>query len=325
MMEEMAMTDVLIIGGNRFLGKTIAEAFLRSGAYRVYELNRGTRPPNEGIAGQFRCDKSDREAFGKILSSRSWDVIVDTILKDDDLEFVIDALKGRVGHFIHTGSIGVYGDARRIPAPEWLPMAKGDLSEEIVFNDKIAQDQVLMRAFQEKGFPATILRMSNVYGPGDVPLDGWGGRNPLFFQMILEGRTLPIPENGRALLQPGHVQDLGRAFLHAAKRPASIGQIYNICGSWSLMLKDYVRLQAKILGREVRMEYVSQEELLKRFPKISVYGLRFVCQHMCAEISKAERELDWRPEIPLESGLRDNFRWMFEKGLLRESAAPQAD
>ena len=43
------MTNVLIIGGNRFLGKTIAEAFLQDGAYRVFELNRGTRPPNVGV------------------------------------------------------------------------------------------------------------------------------------------------------------------------------------------------------------------------------------------------------------------------------------
>ncbi len=310
------MTNVLIIGGNRFLGKTIAEAFLQDGAYRVFELNRGTRPPNKGVTEQFRCDKNDRPEFGRILTSRSWDIVIDTILKDNDLEFAIDALNGRVGHFIHTGSIGVYGDARRIPAPEWLPMAQGDLSEEIVFNDKIAQDQVLMRAFQEKSFPATILRMSNIYGPGDIPLDGWGGRNPLFFRMILEGKTIPLPENGRALLQPGHVKDLGRAFLHAAKRPASIGQVYNIGGDWSLMLKDYVRLQAKILGREIRIEYVSQEELRKRFPKISEYGLRFVCQHMCADIAKAERELAWHPEIPLESGLRENFRWMSREGML---------
>ena len=119
------MTNVLIIGGNRFLGKTIAEAFLQDGAYRVFELNRGTRPPNRGIAEQFRCDKNDRAEFGRILTSRSWDIVIDTILKDNDLEFAIDALTGCVGHFIHTGSIGVYGDARRIPAPEWLPMAQG--------------------------------------------------------------------------------------------------------------------------------------------------------------------------------------------------------
>lgn len=37
---------------------------------------------------------------------------------------------------------------------------------------------------------------------------------------------------------------------------------------------------------------------------------------MCADIAKAERELAWRPEIPLESGLRENFRWMSGEGML---------
>lgn len=311
------MTSVLLIGGNRFLGRTIAEAFLGdSSSFQVYELNRGTRPPNEGIAEQIRCDKNDRPAFREALLSKQWDIVVDTILDTPDLEFAIELLQNRTGHFIHTGSIGVYGDARRIPAPEWLPLSQGDNKEEIVFNNKISQDQVLMRAFHEKRFPATVLRMSNIYGPGDIPLDGWGGRDPLFFKMLREGKPIPIPENGRALLQPGHVKDLGRAFLHAAKCPASIGQVYNIGGDWSLMLKDYVRLIAKILDVCVEFEYVEQSELMKRYPKLSEYGLRFVCQHMCSDISKAARELRWVPEIPLESGLRDNLQWMREQGLL---------
>ena len=311
------MVNVLIIGGNRFLGRTIAEAFIGDGSFNVYELNRGTRPPNAGITAQIKCDKDDRAEFEKALKSRTWDIVIDTILKAPDLEFVIETLGTRAGHFIHTGSIGVYGDARRIPAPEWLPISEGDNVEDIVFNDKIAQDQVLMRAVHEKRFPATILRMSNVYGPGDIPLDGWGGRNPVFFQMLQGGKTIPLPENGRALLQPGHVKDLGRAFLLAAKKMASVGQVYNIGGDWSLMLRDYVRLLAKTLNAAApNLEYVSQEELVKRFPKLSVYGLRFVCQHMCSDITMAERDLGWKPEIPLEAGLRENVKWMFEKGIL---------
>jgi len=311
------MINVLIIGGNRFLGKSIAEAFIGDGSFKVYELNRGTRPPNAGITAQIKCDKSDRAEFAKALKSRTWDIVIDTILKADDLEFVIETLGTGIGHFIHTGSIGVYGDARRIPAPEWLPLSEGDNVEDIVFNDKIAQDQVLMRAFHEKRFPATILRMSNVYGPGDIPLDGWGGRDPVFFQMLRDGKTIPLPEYGRALLQPGHVKDLGRAFLLAAKKKASVGQVYNIGGDWSLMLRDYVRLLAKVLNTPApNLEYVSQEELVKRFPNLRVYGLRFVCQHMCSDITKAERELGWKPGIPLETGLRENIEWMFEKGIL---------
>ena len=98
-----------------YLGRTIAEAFIGDGSFNVYELNRGTRPPNAGITAQIKCDKDDRAEFEKALKSRTWDIVIDTILKATDLEFVIETLGTRAGHFIHTGSIGVYGDARRIP------------------------------------------------------------------------------------------------------------------------------------------------------------------------------------------------------------------
>lgn len=37
---EKNMSNVLIVGGTRFLGLAIAEAFLRKGGYRVCEMNR---------------------------------------------------------------------------------------------------------------------------------------------------------------------------------------------------------------------------------------------------------------------------------------------
>ena len=49
------MTNVLIIGGNRFLGKTIAEAFLQDGTYRVFELNHGTVPMRQERPGGIRA------------------------------------------------------------------------------------------------------------------------------------------------------------------------------------------------------------------------------------------------------------------------------
>lgn len=306
---------VLLIGGTRFLGRTIAEAFLAK-RYEVFEMNRGTRPAQEGVTGKIICDKNDREAFAKILTARRWDFIIDTILDADDLKFVVETIGSEVGHFIHTGSLGVYGEARQIPAMESLPLCeyKGG---EIVFNYKLFQDQVLMKAFHEKGFPATSMRMSYIYGPGDIPLDGWGGRSPEFFKMLRDGKKIPLAENGRALLHPGHVRDLGRAFVHAAENPASIGQIYNICGPFAIMMKDYLALIAEAMGVKPEFEFVSQEEILKRYPAFTnARGLKFACQHMCASILKARHDLDWQPEIPLETGISENVEWMRKQGII---------
>ncbi|MCK5843581.1 MAG: NAD-dependent epimerase/dehydratase family protein [Victivallales bacterium] len=302
---------VLIIGGTRFLGLAIAEPFILKG-YEVYEMNRGTRAPTPGVTKQIVCDKSDRSAFAETLKRHYWDIVIDTILTDEDLRFVIDTLGGNVGHFIHTGSLGVYGEAAQIPTLESLPLSEYEGDEYVVFNYKIKQDQVLARAFQENAFPATILRMSYIYGAGDVPLDGWGGRQCCFFARLAKGETIPLPNDGRALLHPGHVKDLGRSFINAAERPeTSIGQIYNVAGASALMLKNYVAIIADILGAPPNFEYAPIKDIVASFPdETNERGMKFVSQHMCASIEKAARDLDWRPEIPLRAGLRENIEWM---------------
>lgn len=307
--------NVLLIGGSRFLGCAIADAFAQHGEADLYILNRGSRPAPEG-GRQLVCDIADRDAFRAVLKSRPWDVVIDTILSDQDLAFVVDVLGSDLGHFIHTGSLGVYGRARRIPAPESLPLCEC-AGEEVVFDQKLRQDQLLLRAHQEQAFPATVLRMSYIYGAGDIPLDGWGGRSPEFFRMIRERQTVPVPDNGRALLHPGHVRDLGRSFLHAALRPRSIGQIYNIAGSHALMMKDYICLIAEAMGVALNIETLPLEEILARYPDWTTRrGMKFSCQHMCASIAKAERELNWFPETPLETGLRENIEWMQKQRII---------
>ena len=137
------MRNVLIIGGSRFLGRAITESFLEEGSSKIWVMNRGSRDNLPGIAGSYQCDKKEREDFKKVLLDRPWDTIIDTILDDEDLKWVVETLGRNVGHFIHTGSIGVYGDARRIPAPEWLPMQESESEEvggeveERIFNYKI--------------------------------------------------------------------------------------------------------------------------------------------------------------------------------------------
>jgi nucleoside-diphosphate-sugar epimerase len=312
---EQMKRKILIIGGTRFLGLEIAKAFINKGEM-VYTMNRGTKPPVDGIAGQIVCDIKDRPHFAKGLRLQCWDIIIDTILTDEDLDFAITELGDNVGHFIHTGSLGVYGEAKQIPALESQPLQEYE-GEYIVFNYKIRQDQVIMRAFQERAFPGTILRMSYIYGSGDILLDGWGGRSDKFFQMLRDNKRIVLPSDGRALLHPGHVKDLGRAFLHAAECPDSIGQIYNIGGSQTLMMKDYVAMIASAMQVKPNIEYAPLAEVVKLYPNIvNEHGIKFSCQHMSASIAKAECELNWRPEISLSVGISNNIEWMKQQKII---------
>lgn len=306
--------QILLIGGTRFLGRCIVDDLTARG-HRVTLLNRGNHRPHPAAAAAICCDKADRRSFGEALLSVRWDAVIDTVLSEADLAFVIETLQGRVGHFIHTGSIGVYAPCRAVPARESDVLSEHDAV--FNFNPKLRQDQVLLKAHREKGFPCTCLRMSYIYGPGDIPLDGWGGRSKEFFRMLRDGETLPLPNDGRALLHPGHVADLARAFGAALECPRSIGQIYNIAGPSALTTRDYVGLIASLLGVTPSFEYMPPEHILARFPKLtSQRGLLFACEHMCCDFAKAQREIRWHPTTQIDVGMSANIAWMKESGLL---------
>ena len=174
-----------------------------------------------------------------------------------------------------------------------------------------------MQAHQEKSFPATVLRMSYIYGPGAIPLDGWGGRDSLFFQMIRDGETVPVTRFGQALLHPGYVEDLGRAFGNVLESPRSVGQIYNIGGFKALEMGSYVELIARELNVEPKIEYTSIEDVLSRFPNnTNERGLRFASEHMCCSIAKAEQGIDWKPRTTLTAGLKQNITWMKQHSIV---------
>jgi nucleoside-diphosphate-sugar epimerase len=299
---------VLMIGGTRFVGRA-AVADLAARGHEVVVLNRGTLAPHPAAARAIQCDKADRGALTQALTGERWDAVIDTVFSAADLEFSIEILAGRVAHFIHTGSTGVYAPCARIPARESDPLALHDAPYS--FNIKLQQDQVLMRAHQEHAFPGTALRMCYIYGPGTVLLDGWGGRETRMFQMLRDGEPIPLPDAGRALLHPGYVDDLATAFGDALETPQTIGQIYNIGGDRSVSKRDYIALAARSMGVEARFEAATAEQILERFPEhTSERGVLFSCEHMSADISKAERDMGWRPETPLESGIANSIEWM---------------
>ena len=305
---------ILLIGGTRFLGRHICQNLVERG-HLVVLLNRGTMSPPETAARLIKCDKNDRETLKDALLGEHWDVVIDTILSDQDLEFVIPILEGKIVQFIHCGSIGVYLPSHRLPARESHPLRLHD--EPFNFNAKLLQDQVVLNAHATRGFPCTILRMSIIYGAGDVPLDGWGGRQPGFFLRLLKGKSIPLPNEGRALVHPGHVTDLARAFGDVLERPGNMGQVYNICGERALPMAQYIRVLAASLGVEANLTEERPEAIRAQFPDLVEERRLFISmEHGSCDIAKAEKTLGWHPTVPLEVGLADNMEWMRREGLL---------
>jgi len=307
---------VLVIGGTRFLGRWVVEGLLRRG-HEVAVLHRGNTPSQSPAAKEILLDKNDRGRLKDLLTGTRFDAVIDTILSADDLRFVVPLLRDRISHYVHCGSTGVYAPMKFIPAREEDPC---DPPHELGgFEAKLEQDRVLLKANAEYSFPATILRPTNIYGPGDVPLDIWGGRDKGFFRRLVRGEEITVPNDGRALIQPGYVKELGDAFSLPLGTEESVGEIYNISSPRAVTLDEYLRTMKEILGSSSSVGHMSLEELVAAYPQYlgsSSAGLRFVCEHMCVDIGKAKHGLGFSPQVSLEEGLTENFRWMRERGML---------
>ncbi len=307
---------VMIIGGTRFLGRAIVDGLLAR-HHEVIVAHRGRTPLRAKGVTEALVDKGDRKAFGDLLSGVRCDAVIDTILSADDLRFAIPILRGRIKHFIHCGSTGVYTPMKYIPAKEDDPC--NPPPELGGFGTKLEQDNVLMDAYREHDFPATCLRPTNIYGPGDVPLDIWGGRDPNLHRRIARGDEIIVPNDGRALLQPGYVEELGEAFCLALGNEESLGEIYNISSERCVTLNEYLRMMMEIVGSSSHVTHMPMEELIATHRDYFKWpaGLKFVCEHMCVDIHKAMDQLGFSPEIPLDEGLRRNFEWMRDEGIVR--------
>ncbi len=305
--------NVLIIGGTRFLGAAIARELIEHN-HGVTLLHRGRTAgdlPTE--VAHILGDARDREFVEQHLQRGRYDAVVDTILQAADLAWYLPLLKSRTRQLVHCGSTGVYAPADRVPSRENDPTP---CPEELGgFGEKLAQDEAILAFHQQTGFRVCTLRVSNIIGAGDVPLDIWGARNPSCFQRLADHQEIWIPNDGRALVQPVHVRDLARGFRAVLEASGTIAQIYNMSSDRPVTLTTYARLVAELLNSRSEFRYVTMQNILAT-GKANPAGLRFLCEHMCIDSTRARNELGYQPTWDIRESLRDTLQWMVATGRL---------
>ena len=314
--------DVLIIGGTRFLGLNITQRLAARGD-RVTVANRGQtaweRP--EGVE-QIMADISQERSLAAAVEGRAFDAAIHMIaMSAGSAAAVLEPLQGKIGHYVQCGSVGVYAPLQYLPADEEHPTHPREIGPDeqyVGFSHKLAADTEAARLCEEFAIPLTVLRPTAIIGPGAVPIDIWGDRRPERFQWILDEETIEVPNDGRALIQFGHVADLADAFVLALDQPEKAG-IYNISSEYAITLNYYLQLLGEALGKTPRLEYVPMLELLERHPdraELNERGLRFLCEHMCFSIERVKRELGYSPRRTPERAVEESVRWMLDEGLI---------
>ncbi len=308
--------EVLVISGTGWVGGCITRALLRRGhRLTVLSRNREGRGASGGL-NHVRADRSDVHAFDRLLRTLHPDAVVDVIpgyFGKENTARIVDAFAGRIRQYVHCGSTGVYTPLAMLPGCEedaCAPLAQNGEA----FLNKLGADQVVLEAVGQ-GFPGTILRPTCILGAGKPPIDNLGGRSMDFIRDVLAGKPVEIPGDGRALIQFVHREDLANAFALCLEKPASIGRVYNISGGRAMPVREYVRMVARLLCREAKLEFVGADELIRRHKdgRISEGDFRFFQEHMCFSFERARRELCYEPAWTPEAGLRETLAWTLER------------
>lgn len=165
---------------------------------------------------------------------------------------------------------------------------------------KVAQEQLLDVWCRSFDIDYTIVRLQNVYGPGQSLHNSYTGIITLFGRLAKAGESIPLYEDGLMLRDFVYIDDVARAIFQASNKAETNRKIYDI-GSGKA---DTIQQAAQIIA-----EYYHAP-----VPHVcGKYRLGDV-RHAACRIDRTEKELDWKPLCCLRDGLYHLCEWI-EKSL----------
>ncbi|MBL8101318.1 MAG: GDP-mannose 4,6-dehydratase [Anaerolineales bacterium] len=149
--------------------------------------------------------------------------------------------------------------------------------------------------------PTVVFRQSCIYGPRQFGIEdqGWVA---WFIIAAVMGRPITIYGDGKQVRDILHVEDLMNAYdLAVEKNNIARGKVYNMGGGPQNVMSIWAEFRPKL------------EKYVGRTIEVSRGDWRPGDQRVFyADISKAEKELGWKPRIGVEEGVQKLFEWVQE-------------
>ncbi len=336
---------VLVVGGTQFNGLALVRELVKHG-HDVCVLNRGvTQAELPRPVRRLQADRTDAARMREVLRE-DWDCVHDMCAyHPEDVKLMLELLQGRTGHYVFASSTVIYAATNLLPIAEGHPVERGPQQNEYGLHKLLCED-LLFRAFRERGFPATSVAFSMVFGPHNILPD----REQRMFVRLLRGRKVLIPGDGTTVGQIGHVEDEARALRMLMQNPRCFGRRYNLTGGDCYTDEGYVDTFADVLGVEARKVFVPaalMDELydgklvLDAAPLRShidirssrpidpraaqLFNLQRILQRLAPNLhrwnrsvffstARLQEDVGWRPEYGFRAAVEQTWDWMRRSG-----------
>ncbi len=316
------MARIVIIGGSGHVGTYLVPRLVNAG-HAVVNVTRGAREPYSAHRAWASVEQVviDREAaeadgsFGDKIAALGADIVIDMICFTlESCKALVAALEDKVQHFLHCGTIWVYGHNTSVPATEDQPLnAFGDYGTQ-----KAAIETFLLDKARRDGFPATVFRPGHIVGPGWSPLNPAGHFNTEAFARIKRGDELVLPNFGLETVHHVHADDVAQVVEKAiANWGVSIGEAFNSVSAQAVNLRGYAEHMYRWFGHAPRLSYLPVAEWAMTLDEVDAEAtLEHIRRSPSHSIEKARRLLGYAPRYSSLAAVEEAVTWLDQQGLI---------
>lgn len=311
---------IVVIGGTGHIGTYLVPELVMLG-HEVTVVSRAQRSPYQEhpawkAVKQITMDRQtdeQRAEFGPKIRALNADVVMDMIcFSEHQARQLVEALRGHVQHFLHCGTIWIYGPSASVPASEDQPrLPFGDYGIQ-----KAAIESYLLREARQNGFPATCLHPGHIVGPGWKPINPQGNLNLEVFQKLARGEEVLLPHFGMETLHHVHAADVAQSFVRAMQHwSTSVGESFHVVSPAALTLRGYAEAVAAYFGQKASLRFVSWEEFKAAVgEKDAQATYDHIAHSPNASIDKARRLIDYQPRYTSLQAVFEALDWLVAQG-----------
>jgi len=305
-------TDVLVTGGNGFIGSHLVRRLIAEGAKVTVILQTKDTGNLEGVEDRIRTKVADLTNAAKISKivqkvnpqkvfhlaayvsvDRTFEniskIIQSNIMGTMNLLQALD--KSDYDCFINTGTCEEYGDNM---APFKEDQQMNPVSP---YSASKASTTLFCRMYNKVlSCPIVTLRPFLTYGP-------YQKNSMLIPNTIinaLHGKEIHTTP-GEQTREFNYVEDIADGFIKASLSKKAIGEIINIGNGKEYKIKDVVQRILAIMGNPVKLH-------IGALPYREGEAMHFYCDNR-----KARKLLGWAPKTGLDEGLRKTIEWYESK------------
>ena len=306
------MRTFLVTGGAGFIGSHIVEALVQRGdQVRVLDnLSTGSRKNLRAVEGAvdfWEGDVADwdivsqavadvdcvfhQAALASVPLSIEQPLETHRVCVTGTVTILHAAQQARVRRVVYAASSSAYGNSTKPRKHETdLPDTVSPYAAA-----KLAGEWYCHAFHQTLGVETVVLRYFNVFGPRQDPDGPYSAVIPLFITDILRGEAPTIFGDGLQTRDFTYVDNVVYGNLLAADTPQAAGCTLNLANGQSTSLLELLQLLSQQLGRPVQPVHADARPGDIR--------------HSMADISAAENLLGYKPQVPLEAGLRQSIEY----------------